>query len=424
MFVLTLWAGVSLGQTSVVYTVDNTRSAVTISGTLLGLPLIQQAPGSLTTTFSGTIDATVNNATNAIQVQFPSSGIVAAEDSGSWEPLATGASGNEPANYGFSVAGPIPDGIAIPPIPGVNLSGFEAVTALRDLELTIGSPALAIDAAGAIPGTQLVAEVVMGNVAVSVDFLATTLLGTIPFTVTNFTFALTNAVTTNRSPVSSITTTNGIETLCIELDANLPIDFDSLVPFAAATTNGSFFQLQGNLVATRTLPTLQLPPTNQPPVLGAIPNQFVTAGTVLDVALSALDPDAGQTLNYNASGPGVSVSSNVVTITTTPADAFTIATISMTVTDDGSPPRSDTKTLQVHIAGDPVITNIVPSTTAHNIAFQSMAGFTYELEIAPWLSTNETFIVAGSTTATNRFGGLSLSAPFSTLQFFRVRLRP
>lgn len=221
--------------------------------------------------------------------------------------------------------------------------------------------------------------------------------------------------------MSSITRSNGIETLTIELDALLPIDFDSLVPFAAATTEDSAFVLQGNVVATR---TLRLPPPNRPPVLRAESDQFVTAGTIFDVAFMAADPDAGQTLSYSASGPGVAIISNVLTLTTTPADAFTIATISMTATDDGSPPRSDTQTFQVHIAGDPVITNIVPAASTHDIAFQSMAGFRYDLELAPRLSTNDTFTLVGSTTATNRFGVLSISAPRSTLQFFRVRLRP
>jgi|GEM_PF-2155872 len=419
---LILCSGFGFSQTSVVYTVDSTRSTVAISGTLLGLPLMEQDADSLRTTFSGAIDATLNSGTgNVTQVQFPANAIVAAEDSGSWAPRATGASGTEPANYGFMVAGPIPAGIPIPPIPGVTVTGFEAVTAIRDLEITVGSPALPVDPAGFLPGTQLVATVLMGDIAVSVDFLATTLFGTVPFTVTNFTFTLTDAVATNTHPLSSISQSNGIETLTIELDTLFPIDFDSLVPFAAATTNASVFELQGTLVATRTLPVA---PTNRPPVLRPVPNQFVTAGTVLDIAVTAQDRDPGQTLSYTASGPGASMSSNVVTVTTTPADAYTVSTILVTVTDDGSPPRSDTETFEVHIAGEPVITNITPSAARHDITFQSMAGFTYELEMATMLGLNDNFTLLGGTTATNGFGVLSVSAPFAVQQFFRIRIRP
>jgi len=414
-----LCCSISFAQTSVVYTVDSSRSTVSVSGSLLGLPLMQQGAGSLTTTYSGMIDATLNSATgNATQVLFPSTGVVAADDSGSWAPLSTGANGNEAANYGFFVTGPIPAGIPIPSnaIPaGITISGFQANTALRNLELSIGNAGgiLPIDPVGMISGTQLVANVITADVAVSVDVLATVpFLGTIPFPVTNFTFAITNTATTNGNPISSITQSNGIETLVIELD--------NLLQFTAVTTNDSFFELQGQLVATRMLP---LPP-NRAPVLGAVPDQFITAGTILGLAFTAGEADVGQTLTYTASGPGVTVSSNVVTVTTMPSDAFTISTVSVTVTDDGVPPLSDTETFQVHIAGAPVITNIVPMAASRDIAFRSMAGFDYELEMAPALSTNTSWSVVGSLSATNGMGVLTETAPCTPLQHYRVRFQP
>jgi len=413
---LFLFAGFGFGQTSVVYTVDSTRSTVTVNGSFIGTPFMAQGAGSLTTSFTGAIDATLNSDTgNATQVLFPSSGIVSAEDSGSWAPLASGEDGSEPANYGLMVNGPIPAGIVIPSntIPaGVTLTGFQAETALRNLELTVGSSVLPIDPIGGIPGTQLVANVVTGDVAVSVDVLASAFGFPLTYPVTNFTFAITNTVTTNNNPSSSITQSNGIETLVIELD--------NLLQFTAVTTNDSFFRLQGQLVATRMLPV----PPNRAPVLGPVPDQFVAAGTILGFAFMAGEADVGQTLSYTASGPGVSISTNVVTISTTPADAFTILPISVTVTDDGSPPLSDTETFQVHVAGEPVITNIVSTATARDIAFESMAGFTYDLEMAPQLSTNDTFTLLGSTTATNGFGVLTETAPCVPLQFYRVRIQP
>src|SRR5262245_9911569 len=79
-----------------VYTVDTNQSAITISGTLVGYTIAQQAAGSLTTKFAGTIQASVAGDT----IQFSGQSLIEALDNGSWQPKADGTAGSEPANYG------------------------------------------------------------------------------------------------------------------------------------------------------------------------------------------------------------------------------------------------------------------------------------------------------------------------------------
>ncbi|MDW8263198.1 MAG: hypothetical protein RMJ35_11785, partial [Phycisphaerales bacterium] len=81
------------------FTIDPTATTVTISGTLAGLPITQQGPGSLTTTYFGAIRAEL--APGA--VRFVQGGNAVANNSGSWQPAPGGAAGSAPANYGGQV---------------------------------------------------------------------------------------------------------------------------------------------------------------------------------------------------------------------------------------------------------------------------------------------------------------------------------
>jgi len=94
--------------------------------------------------------------------------------------------------------------------------------------------------------------------------------------------------------------------------------------------------------------------TNHPPVLAPIANQTVSEGTSLNIQASATDPDAGQTLTYSL-GPGAPVGAaidpNSGLFSWTP-DAYKGAgtyPILITVTDNGSPPLSDSTTFDVTV---------------------------------------------------------------------------
>ncbi len=79
------------------YTLDPAQSTLSVAGQLQSpaIPMTQQAPGSLSTTYSGAIEADLGAGT--IQML---GGTLTAANSGSWQPDQQGLPGNAPANYG------------------------------------------------------------------------------------------------------------------------------------------------------------------------------------------------------------------------------------------------------------------------------------------------------------------------------------
>ncbi len=97
-----LCLGVLLGITMIsnapaeTFTLDTNRSSVTVSGSILGSPFEEQAPGSLSTVFGGALVADLSNG----QIQFSSQSLIAPMNNGSWEPKPDGSAGSAPANAG------------------------------------------------------------------------------------------------------------------------------------------------------------------------------------------------------------------------------------------------------------------------------------------------------------------------------------
>jgi hypothetical protein len=88
--------------TSGIFVLDESVSALTISGTLAGVPFQPQGPGADTTSYSGTIAADFD--LDAGTILFTPGGVATAANSGNWQPLRDGALGSEPANYGGQVS--------------------------------------------------------------------------------------------------------------------------------------------------------------------------------------------------------------------------------------------------------------------------------------------------------------------------------
>ena len=94
----------SVAAGTVTFTIDPTRSSITLSGSLgaaqLGTyPLTAQGSGSLTTTYAGSIlaDLTPPN------IQFPGGSLIMANTNGTWQPAVGGGTGSAPADYGAEV---------------------------------------------------------------------------------------------------------------------------------------------------------------------------------------------------------------------------------------------------------------------------------------------------------------------------------
>ena len=108
---------------TVVFQIDPLRSNVSVSGHVSAFPLQEQAPGSLTTQYAGTIAADVE----AGAITFPGGSAVAAQNNGDWQP------GNAPGNYGAKF--------------NTGLLGTEYVAA-RGMSLDLTSGALPISGTG------------------------------------------------------------------------------------------------------------------------------------------------------------------------------------------------------------------------------------------------------------------------------------
>jgi len=90
--------------TAVTFNLDSAQSSITVSGTVAGQPLTTQGPGSLTTHFNGTVDATLDSTSSPTQITITGSTLNAMV-SGQWRPLAGGTDGTADADLGGSTSG-------------------------------------------------------------------------------------------------------------------------------------------------------------------------------------------------------------------------------------------------------------------------------------------------------------------------------
>ena len=80
-----------------IFTLDPAQSAITVTASLSSsLVLSEQAPGSLTTHFAGTIKAD----TTGSSIQFTGGSVIDAQTNGNWQPMANGVAGSAPADFG------------------------------------------------------------------------------------------------------------------------------------------------------------------------------------------------------------------------------------------------------------------------------------------------------------------------------------
>ena len=114
------------------FTIDPSQSSLAVSGTVMTSigngDLREQGPGSLVTTYEGTIAADVDTDNGLITFLSDSSAAVA-DISGTWEPNVGGGSGSAPANYGAQT----------------TISFASAKAAIRNLVTSASSDPLALN---------------------------------------------------------------------------------------------------------------------------------------------------------------------------------------------------------------------------------------------------------------------------------------
>ena len=114
----------------------------------------------------------------------------------------------------------------------------------------------------------------------------------------------------------------------------------------------SFKANDGNADSNTATVNLTINPVNDPPVLNVPPTQTVNEGALLSFTLNATDVDTGQTLTFSAANVPTGASFNAATRTFSWTPTFAQAgdyTVSFTVTDNGTPPLSDTKSVLIRV---------------------------------------------------------------------------
>lgn len=200
------------------FNLDPARSSVSLSGSVSGIALQEQAAGSLTTSYAGTIVAEVT----PTQIEFVGGSRVAAREMNTWQPGINGVEGSAPASYGAKG----------------HSGGFLSVDALaasRRLLFDVTSgPLVLVD--GRFAGTSLVFRFVDTNNPV-LDYRVVGVLNE------NGSKVLGGLANNTVIGATSLSTVDGVETLKISVAATFL--FELLLP------NDTQLILTGELVATR-----------------------------------------------------------------------------------------------------------------------------------------------------------------------------
>jgi len=208
----------SLGHPALaqVFTLDANQSTITLSGSVLGYALTAQGPGSLTTSYQGTVQTALAGGT----IQFTGQSLIQAQTNGSWQPKADGSAGSQPADYGAMAS--------------AGLVG--AVTAaLRNVQFDAISPV--INVAGGQFDAQSLTFSFPTNAASTLAYNLTGLFsmsGAKPLS-----GYATNAVASQ----ATLATSGAQQTLTIPIDATFV--------FTLVSANDTTVNVKGQLVATR-----------------------------------------------------------------------------------------------------------------------------------------------------------------------------
>jgi hypothetical protein len=166
--------------------------------------------------------------------------------------------------------------------------------------------------------------------------------------------------------------------------------------------------------------------SNAPPVLAAIAEKLVLQETLLTFTASASDADVNQTLAFSLDAPvpeGASINPTSGLFTWTPSLAFASTTNSITVrvTDDGSPAAFDAQALNVIVVARPRLLSVAEAPDGFfTLVWQVYPGRTYRFQFkdsitnATWTPLGADFVPATSSVVTTNNAGTNL------YRFFRV----
>ncbi len=149
------------------------------------------------------------------------------------------------------------------------------------------------------------------------------------------------------------------------------------------------------------------PQPNTPPVLGTIGNRSVVGGNTLSFITTATDTNLPpQTLAFTLdpgapAGAGINPSTGVFGWTPTPAQMPGTNTVTVRVTDNGTPPLSDSETFTIFVIAQPQFTQTTLNGQQLTLAWWTTPGHTYRIELknnlsdASWAPFSSDMIATG-----------------------------
>jgi hypothetical protein len=131
----------------------------------------------------------------------------------------------------------------------------------------------------------------------------------------------------------------------------------------------------------------QLPAQNTAPTISPIADRTVTLGQTLTLTVTANDTDVpAQTLTFSLdTAPGgatIGGGNGVFTWTPSPAQTPGIYTVTVRVTDNGSPPMGATRSFTVTVVPPPLLTLSSPAGGQVSLSFPAIVGRDYRVEYA------------------------------------------
>ena len=277
----------------VVFTLVGSSSQLTASGSFLGGQFSGQAPGSLTTSFSGTINADLT----ATTIQFTGGSLIAAQTNGIWQPAVGGIPGSGPADFGATNNANLGPG---------GTQGVPGNFSLRNLLLDITNAPLALTNGG-FDGSSLVFNLVTNNATIDYYYALAGAGGT-----TNGGTGYVDGYSTNAIGTTAMLSTNaGTRQLVLQVNTL----FVESVVFPMSKDVQIY--LTGQLVATNTAPAPPAPPIIQS-IVKTPPNVAIT--TLNTTAQSVLMVSTNLT-TWTSSGATISTNGLGMIVFTTPISA-------------------------------------------------------------------------------------------------------
>lgn len=172
--------------------------------------------------------------------------------------------------------------------------------------------------------------------------------------------------------------------------------------------------------------TLVVTEVNGAPMLSPITNQTVNAGDLLSFTARATDSDVPSniltfTLDSGAPSGAHITPGGVFSWMPAPSQTSSTNTITVRVTDNGSPPLSDTKAFAVVVVGAPRISAITQSTNRSiTLTWQTFAGKTYHVQYADSLTTKNWTDPGTNIVAAGSQASFTDTASAGVQRFYRI----